>query len=149
VSRTGRNDPCPCGSGKKYKQCCRGKSKDADRSRAEKAEVAASRATRKPQAFPMMMVEDELDKDSNCVIDLLDAGRIDEAEAAAHELLRKHPYVHDGLDRLGMVHEKRGNNKLAAEYYRKAAAFLEGQEGVDPEVRMWLVEKADKLDPLD
>src|SRR5580692_1642336 len=20
--RTGRNDPCPCGSGKKYKQCC-------------------------------------------------------------------------------------------------------------------------------
>lgn len=21
----GRNEPCPCGSGKKYKQCCRGK----------------------------------------------------------------------------------------------------------------------------
>jgi preprotein translocase subunit SecA len=20
--RTGRNDPCPCGSGKKYKKCC-------------------------------------------------------------------------------------------------------------------------------
>lgn len=20
--KTGRNDPCPCGSGKKYKQCC-------------------------------------------------------------------------------------------------------------------------------
>lgn len=20
----GRNDPCPCGSGKKYKKCCRG-----------------------------------------------------------------------------------------------------------------------------
>ena len=20
--RVGRNDPCPCGSGKKYKQCC-------------------------------------------------------------------------------------------------------------------------------
>ena len=24
--RTGRNDPCPCGSGKKYKNCCLGKS---------------------------------------------------------------------------------------------------------------------------
>lgn len=23
----GRNDPCPCGSGKKYKQCCLGKEK--------------------------------------------------------------------------------------------------------------------------
>ena len=21
---TGRNDPCPCGSGKKYKRCCAG-----------------------------------------------------------------------------------------------------------------------------
>ncbi|HPR90006.1 MAG TPA: SEC-C metal-binding domain-containing protein, partial [Synergistaceae bacterium] len=20
--KTGRNDPCPCGSGKKYKHCC-------------------------------------------------------------------------------------------------------------------------------
>jgi uncharacterized protein len=25
-SRTGRNDPCPCGSGRKYKKCCLGKS---------------------------------------------------------------------------------------------------------------------------
>ena len=23
--KVGRNDPCPCGSGKKYKQCCYGK----------------------------------------------------------------------------------------------------------------------------
>jgi SEC-C motif-containing protein len=22
LARTGRNDPCPCGSGKKYKKCC-------------------------------------------------------------------------------------------------------------------------------
>ena len=22
VKKIGRNDPCPCGSGKKYKQCC-------------------------------------------------------------------------------------------------------------------------------
>ena len=24
-SKIGRNDPCPCGSGKKYKRCCSGK----------------------------------------------------------------------------------------------------------------------------
>jgi len=23
--KIGRNDPCPCGSGRKYKQCCAGK----------------------------------------------------------------------------------------------------------------------------
>ncbi|MGY9002959.1 MAG: SEC-C metal-binding domain-containing protein, partial [Rhodospirillales bacterium] len=22
VQKVGRNDPCPCGSGKKYKKCC-------------------------------------------------------------------------------------------------------------------------------
>ena len=26
----GRNDPCPCGSGKKYKKCCLLKKRDAD-----------------------------------------------------------------------------------------------------------------------
>ncbi|MCB0522298.1 MAG: SEC-C domain-containing protein [Saprospiraceae bacterium] len=25
VSKVGRNDPCPCGSGKKYKKCCMNK----------------------------------------------------------------------------------------------------------------------------
>lgn len=25
--KVGRNDPCPCGSGKKYKQCCLAKKK--------------------------------------------------------------------------------------------------------------------------
>jgi preprotein translocase subunit SecA len=24
-NKVGRNDPCPCGSGKKYKKCCLGK----------------------------------------------------------------------------------------------------------------------------
>jgi hypothetical protein len=25
MARTGRNDPCPCGSGRKYKKCCEAK----------------------------------------------------------------------------------------------------------------------------
>lgn len=33
MPKTGRNDPCPCGSGKKYKRCC-----------LEKDEAAASAA---------------------------------------------------------------------------------------------------------
>lgn len=27
MSKVGRNDPCPCGSGKKYKKCCEEKTK--------------------------------------------------------------------------------------------------------------------------
>ena len=29
IEKIGRNDPCPCGSGLKYKKCCLGKKKDA------------------------------------------------------------------------------------------------------------------------
>ncbi len=31
TAKTGRNDPCPCGSGKKYKQCCEGKAVEKTR----------------------------------------------------------------------------------------------------------------------
>ncbi len=31
TTKTGRNDPCPCGSGKKYKQCCEGKAAEKTR----------------------------------------------------------------------------------------------------------------------
>ncbi len=31
MPKIGRNDPCPCGSGKKYKKCCMGKDGIADR----------------------------------------------------------------------------------------------------------------------
>ena len=33
--RPGRNDPCPCGSGKKYKRCCLEKDAELRRSEAE------------------------------------------------------------------------------------------------------------------
>ncbi len=38
--KTGRNDPCPCGSGQKYKKCCEAKD-DAQRAEALAAENAA------------------------------------------------------------------------------------------------------------
>jgi uncharacterized protein len=31
TEKTGRNDPCPCGSGKKYKSCCWGNAQPATR----------------------------------------------------------------------------------------------------------------------
>jgi hypothetical protein len=38
---TGRNEPCPCGSGKKFKACCAGKSADSTSSRLIIAAIAA------------------------------------------------------------------------------------------------------------
>ena len=42
--KTGRNDPCPCGSGKKYKKCCLEKDQQAERTAAAAAMLAAPRA---------------------------------------------------------------------------------------------------------
>ena len=53
------------------------------------------------------------------LVDLVHAGRLDEAEHAARELLLRYPDVHDGYDRLGMVHEARAQFREAADCYRK------------------------------
>jgi hypothetical protein len=42
MEKTGRNDPCPCGSGKKYKKCCEARVENAERL----ARAAATSATR-------------------------------------------------------------------------------------------------------
>jgi len=47
--KTGRNDPCPCGSGQKYKKCCEAKD-DAARAERLAAEQAALKDTLDPEA---------------------------------------------------------------------------------------------------
>lgn len=43
--KPGRNEPCPCGSGRKYKQCCLHKDEEAAREqRAQAAAEAAEKA---------------------------------------------------------------------------------------------------------
>ena len=55
--------------------------------------------------------EDELTIASNAAAGLVRAGKLDEAEQAARDLLVLFPDVHDGYDRLGMVYEARGENR--------------------------------------
>jgi len=115
MAKPGRNDPCPCGSGQKYKWCCLPR----DEAAAHAAALAAAETASLAEAD-----EDGLDDASNSVIDLIDAGRLDEAEQAAHALLANYPDVHDGLERLAMVYAARGDRPRAEEYYRKAADFV-------------------------
>jgi predicted Zn-dependent protease len=54
---------------------------------------------------------------------MVHAGKLDEAERAARDLLVRFPEVHDGYDRLGMVYEARGDHKQAADSYRQVIDF--------------------------
>jgi tetratricopeptide (TPR) repeat protein len=160
MEKAGRNDPCPCGSGKKYKKCCLPMHQAEERQRAAEQQAerdqraAAQRASlREARAAMLADVEDdadELDAASNAAVDLVRAGKLDEAERAARDLLERFPYVHDGWDRLGMVYQARGDNQKAADCYRKVIAFMrEHPDNYDPAFEDKFVKLVEKLDPGD
>ena len=122
ATKIGRNDPCHCGSGKKYKRCCL--EEDQDGERLVREATAAVLAAEQAEEDEFYEWSERLDHESNAVIDLIEAGKIDEAEQAAHQLIADYPEVHDGYDRLGMVYEARKEPKKAADCYRKVVEFL-------------------------
>lgn len=116
--------------------------------RAELDAIQAQHRDRVNDYIASIQAPDELDQASNGVIDLIDAGRLDEAEHAARDLLVRYPEVHDGHDRLGMVYEARGQNAQAADCYRRVIDFVRAHpEQYDPEFETRYLELITKLDP--
>ena len=152
MAKPGRNDRCPCGSGKKYKACCLTGDEAAELDGL--AEAQAQREMRARFIAKMQRAEeygtydDDLNDASNAVLDMVNAGNLDEAEAAARALLARYPEVHDGWDRLGMVHEARGNAREAADCYRRVLGFLAQHPGyADDELEATYRDLVAKLDP--
>ena len=153
MAKIGRNEPCPCGSGKKYKACCLSKDETAAIAAAPKAESRDDRRARRT-AFNAELAEYDDDDDvdlaehSNAVGDLINAGRIDEAEQAANDLVGRFPDVHDGYMWLAMIFEARGDDRRAADYYRKASDIVrEHPDCYDPGFDDDFLEQANRLDP--
>lgn len=122
---TRRNDPCPCGSGKKYKRCCL-------------------------STGLCLVVEEfgelEIDRLSNRVLDLIEAGRMDEAEEACRKLERKFPEHIDWIDRTARLHEQRGDNTKAAEYFRRCFEFIENHpDGLDEGAKLYYQNSIQRL----
>jgi tetratricopeptide (TPR) repeat protein len=162
MAKPGRNDPCPCGSGNKYKKCCLAKDEavereqiaKADAKRAERAAAHTQNLREVKAAIAARLLgaedadEDELTIASNAAADLVRAGKLDEAEQAARDLLVRFPEVHDGYDRLGMVHEARGENRQAADCYRKVIEFIrEHPDDYDPGFEGMFTKLVNRLDP--
>jgi tetratricopeptide (TPR) repeat protein len=164
MAKPGRNDPCHCGSGNKYKKCCLAKDEAAERDRLVEArarrddsaaahplprdELIAEVAARLRRAEQEDAYEDELDAASNAVVQLVGTGKLDEAEAAARDLLVRFPDVHDGWDRLGMVHEARGDSRQAADCYRKVIDFIrQHPDDYDAAMPEQFAKLVDRLDP--
>jgi len=132
MAKIGRNAPCPCGSGKKYKKCCLLHQDGAERYSSK-------------QKMRFIPVYTDLDQLSNSVNDLIKENKLDEAEAVSRRLLKEYPDQVDGLNRLAMVYEARGERRKAAEYYRKAADFAKSNEGFDQEAIEWFLSEAKRV----
>jgi tetratricopeptide (TPR) repeat protein len=146
MAKIGRNDLCHCNSGKKYKKCCMA-SDEAAAPTARPAQSAAVPA-RRPSLASYVQQHDELSEASNTVVDRVQAGNLDAAEQAAHDLLARFPDVHDGYDRLGMVCEARGDHRQAADYYRKAINVIRNHPGAyDPEFEAVFQKLINRLEP--
>jgi len=98
MAKPGRNDPCHCGSGKKYKKCCQPKEEAAEReviakdqaARQERAEARRLEQRVAKAEFVARIAEaaavdeelEELTTASNAAVGLVKAGKLEEAEAA-------------------------------------------------------------------
>jgi tetratricopeptide (TPR) repeat protein len=136
MTQISRNAPCPCGSGKKYKKCCLLR-KDA--------EALEHRKILEQNPGKTLVEVDAFVDLSNSVIDLIDAKKFNEAESICNELSKRYPDQVDGIERMAMVYEARGEKEKAVEYYLKTAKFMRSNPGFDKEGIQWALDKAKQL----
>jgi tetratricopeptide (TPR) repeat protein len=122
MSKVGRNQPCPCGSGRKYKRCC------WDKDQAAWVDVLHET----PPIFDALSaIGDDEDYDSafvdlsNSVLALVDERRLDEADAVCEQLRTEYPDVHDWLMRKALVCEARGDYEQALDHYQRVIDWID------------------------
>jgi hypothetical protein len=156
MAKVGRNDPCPCGSGKKFKKCCLGKETGAPVDAG--VEVLDSPA---PVEEPLDVAEDDVDFDEALFPNERDrilADRIEHAEATAdsgkraaadaefEDIARDYPSVAEVYAAWGTILAyDEGSDTDPADLDRAEAVYRRGLEecgGADVRLRLGLNEVA-------
>jgi protein O-GlcNAc transferase len=91
----GRNEPCPCGGGKKYKRCCLG--------------TTTATRIRGPRPAPPCQNDQLLAR----ALEKHQAGQIGEAQNLYSEILQSDPSHRDALHFAGMAAHQTGDSRLA------------------------------------
>jgi hypothetical protein len=114
----GRNAPCPCGSGKKYKHCCLRQDKAAIEG--EHSEKAASQPARKTE-------QAQLIKRIEKAFGLLRSGRYSEAIERASTLCLRYPNEDRLHDIMATGHVYAGQSETAIDICRKRMAVAKAE----------------------
>jgi tetratricopeptide (TPR) repeat protein len=105
LMKPGRNDPCPCGSGKKFKKCCEEERRPASAMQSHASQVSPSASEQTARW-----------------VRLFNAGRYVELELAARETIAREPGSGLAWKALGLALLARGHDGVSA--LEKAADLL-------------------------
>ena len=115
LSKVGRNDPCPCGSGKKYKKCCMLKNEEL---RAANTSPVISDDPAVKHVPPARAAE--VENAFRRALNHLDREEYDQAARAFRSVLRLDPQHYKALTGLGRCLMAVGMREEAHECFRKA-----------------------------
>ncbi|MGZ3236450.1 MAG: tetratricopeptide repeat protein, partial [Burkholderiaceae bacterium] len=104
MNRIGRNDPCHCGSGKKYKQCCM-----------QREDGASSMQS--SQAVPRTV---QISRALQTALEHHQSGRFADAEAIYRQVLKVDPVNFDALHMLGVLAYQVGQHAQAIDIINQA-----------------------------
>jgi len=110
----GRNDPCPCDSGKKFKKCCGQRGAGTAFGATQRRSAAASLSYAREEALAPA--------ETARLVALFDAGLFGELENRARELLKQYPYAGFVWKVLGVALKSQGKDALLA--LKKATELL-------------------------
>lgn len=150
MAKIGRNDPCPCGSGKKHKKCCLAPGASPVTS------VEIVHASSAPHHHACDVCGggsddeiDEINERADHILAEILAGRVDDAEALCHDFIEDFPADAEGFDLLSMVFEERGQRARALELLRKALGIADANPEYDDETRLLMRERLEELEAPD
>jgi tetratricopeptide (TPR) repeat protein len=131
--KIGRNDPCPCGSGRKYKRCCSDRERadvgrgDAGPARGDLAEAESSLLVHLALYECLGRAEDMAAAFNNLGVVYQTLGDLVPAEAMYQEALKLEEELdcNEGMaavcENLGQVYQARGDRAQAEAMYKKSA----------------------------
>lgn len=109
MAKPGRNDPCPCGSNKKFKKCCGAESPITPR---------VERSNPSDSGF-----KHDVARQMDAAVEHHDAGRLAQAETLYRQILQVDPENPEALQMLGLVFHQTGNQGTAIQFMERALAI--------------------------
>ncbi|OHD64482.1 MAG: hypothetical protein A2176_05970 [Spirochaetes bacterium RBG_13_51_14] len=123
MPKIGRNDPCPCGSGKKYKNCCWGENQKKLPGSAEENQLDLTYTKIAMEKEMTQFMHEDISQEQELVNDgweALGANDTQEAKSLFQMAIKLAPNSADAYNGLADIAWRAGNMKSAEEYYRQA-----------------------------